>query len=176
VLRLRRVIEGRRTDSLRRVSQASVEALCRHIGGDQVIPVSATEARITTSADMDTIAAHQKTEIRVDGVVLSGRLLPVMDEGSIFLYDRDGTTHRLYPKRIDWLTVIRSIVGQIAATTVSKGLEGTLKGAKVGLFAGLMLQDFSALDQMAYWAAVGGIVWVGLGLLDGVTSAEGSRT
>ena len=111
-----------------------------------------------------------------NGEILNGRLIPIIEEGSIFIALRDGSTRQLSPASIEELTIRRSIIGQVAQTTVGRGLNGVLTEAAAGLFADLSFEGLGGMEEMKFGAKVGGIVGLRLGLLEGVFSAEASKT
>ena len=159
------------------LKQVNVDALLEHVGAVIVaLPASSERVEIGVPRELAVISRRQKAELVSDGQTFNGYLLPVIEEGSIFLALQDGTTQRIRPETVERLTFQRSVIGQVMSSVVGYGIKGSLTGATAGLFAGLTLRGQSALGEMAFGAAAGGVVGMGIGLLDGIFSAEGSET
>ena len=161
-----------------RIKPRNFDALSHHLGsGKETLRVSLNLVEIVTTRDLDTISTRQKAEIVLKNQrLLSGRLLPVLEEGSIYMALRDGSTQRIDPMEVERLTIKRSIIGQVMGSTIGRGIEGALAGGAAGLFAGLSFDGFSGVEEMKIGAVLGGIAGLGFGFLDGVLTAEGSKT
>ncbi|MEE2753502.1 MAG: hypothetical protein VX910_05925 [Candidatus Latescibacterota bacterium] len=77
----------------------------------------------------------------------------------------DGATKPIDLTEIQRLTLKRYVVRQVLSTTVGRGLQGVLTGGTAGLF-GLVVQWHFGLEEMKAGAAIGGIVGLGIRLLD----------
>jgi hypothetical protein len=168
---------GRRQTRIARIKQVNIDALRQHVNADsETVTVSADRFAIEAARDIRTITTRQKAEILVGDRLTKGHLLPTADDGILYVALRDGSTAQINPSRIDRLTIKRSIVGQVMGSTVGRGIQGTLTGGVAGLFAGLSIGRLSAIEEMKAGAMVGSIVGLGIGFLDGIFNAEGSKT
>jgi hypothetical protein len=151
--------------------------LLKHLGANtETVEVTANLTRISTTRDIYTISKRQRAKIKTSGNIYAGHLLPVIEYDTIYMALRDGSTQQIRPEDIERLTIQRSVEGQIMGSTAGRGIQGALTGAMAGLFAGLTLGGHSALEEIRFGAVTGGIVGLGIGILDGIFSAEGSKT
>jgi hypothetical protein len=160
-----------------RLKLSNVDALRERVGGSHGnIRVSSDLVKLVTTTDVDTVSTRRKAEITIHGQKLKGRILPVLEEGSLYLLMHGGATQKIDPSQIERLTIKRSVLDQVAGKTLERGVEGVLTGGVAGLFAGLTLESKSVAREMKFGAAIGGIVGAGIGILDGIFSAERTRT
>lgn len=170
-------VGGQQRKRLIPLKPVNLTALQNHLGAQSVaIQVSTELVRVSATRSLHTLSKRRRARIQTSNAAYSGHLLPVIENGTIFMALNDGSTRSIRPEDVEQLTIRRSIVGQIMASTAGKGIQGALTGATAGLFAGLTFSGHSALGEMRFGAITGGIVGLGLGFLDGIFSAEGSKT
>jgi hypothetical protein len=168
---------GRERKRVIHIKSANLDALQKRLGANtQAVEVAATLSRISTTRDVYAISKRQRAKVRTSDNIYAGHLLPVIEDATIYMALQDGSTQQIRPEDIEQLTIQRSITGQIAGSTAGRGIQGALAGTAAGLIAGWTLGGHSAFEEMRLGAVTGGIVGLGIGILDGIFSAERSKT
>lgn len=160
-----------------RLRPSHIRSLGKHLDLDTGYTLVDTESvEIDVYRDRDYVIRRHPVSVYVSGRRLDGELLATSEHDIVHIAMRDGTTHSFDRNAIDRLTIRRSIVGQMAGSTIRYGIQGTMTGATAGLIAGLTLDTASVGSGMKFGAKVGGIVGLGVGILAGAMDARPSST